>query len=58
MFVRRVVLNGVTCDFVLSVTSLFGLGMGSVHLLSIGVAVVLAFTVLIIIIIVLVKRYV
>nr|XP_022342417.1 uncharacterized protein LOC111136103 [Crassostrea virginica] len=37
-------------------TSLFGLGMGSVHLLSIGVGVVLAFTVLIIIIIVLVKR--
>nr|XP_022335929.1 uncharacterized protein LOC111132418 [Crassostrea virginica] len=37
-------------------TSLFGLGMGSVHLVSIGVGVVLTFIVLIIIIIVLVKR--
>ncbi|XP_078336942.1 uncharacterized protein LOC111132418 [Crassostrea virginica] len=37
-------------------TSLFGLGMGSVHLVSIGVGVVLSFIVLIIIIIVLVKR--
>ncbi|XP_022342417.2 uncharacterized protein LOC111136103 [Crassostrea virginica] len=37
-------------------TSLFGLGIGFVHLVSIGVGVVLSFIVLIIIIIVLVKR--